>query len=412
MMVPQQTRLPARRSRSSAMVALVALLALAACTEDTPSPRADQPADAAADSDQQQNQTQPQPVRFTDNVQARNVSVDSRVTVTAENGTIDDVALSYGRGAGRTVSGTLDKAATTWTADELLEPGEAYRLRMSGASSDGRNDTELVRFRTENLTLDEQTYPSLAPLDGATVGVGMPVILTFDIPVTDRAAVQRQLEVTSTPRVRGTWHWYSDTEVHFRPRSYWPAGTEVNVEVKLNGVNVGGGIYGQESRDIDFTVGKSVISKIDLDAHTMRVFIDGELARTIPVTGGKPGFDTRSGVKVIMEKFESKRMDAATTGIDPGNPEYYNLSNVQYAMRETYSGEFIHAAPWSVGSQGSANVSHGCIGMSTENAAWLFAQSSVGDVVKVTGSSRQLEEGNGWTDWNVSWSEYRQGSAL
>jgi lipoprotein-anchoring transpeptidase ErfK/SrfK len=310
------------------------------------------------------------------------------------------------------VSGTLDKAATTWTADELLEPGEAYRLRMSGAGSDGKSKTELVRFRTTDLTLDEQTYPSLAPLDGATVGVGMPVILTFDIPVTDRAAVQRQLAVTSQPSVRGTWHWYSDTEVHFRPRSYWPAGAKVNVEAELNGVNVGGGIYGQESRDIDFTVGKSVISKIDLDSHTMRVFIDGELARTIPITGGKPGFDTRSGVKVIMEKFESKRMDAATTGISPGNPEYYNLSNVQYAMRETYSGEFIHAAPWSVGSQGSANVSHGCIGMSTENAAWLFGQSSVGDVVKVTGSSRQLEEGNGWTDWNVSWSEYREGSAL
>jgi lipoprotein-anchoring transpeptidase ErfK/SrfK len=144
----------------------------------------------------------------------------------------------------------------------------------------------------------------------------------------------------------------------------------------------------------------------------MKVFIDGELARTIPITGGKPGFTTRSGVKVIMEKFESKRMDAATTGIDPDDPEYYNLSNVQYAMRETYSGEFIHAAPWSVGAQGSANVSHGCVGMSTENAAWLFEQSTVGDVVIVTGSDRELEEGNGWTDWNVSWAEYREGSAL
>jgi lipoprotein-anchoring transpeptidase ErfK/SrfK len=409
MMVPQHTRLRARRSRSSA-AALVALLALAACTDDAPSPRADQPADEVTTDDEQQ--TQAQPVRFADNVPAGDVSVDSRVTVTAAHGTIDAVELSYGRGPDKSVSGTLDKAATTWTADELLEPGEAYRLRMSGAGSDGKGKTELVRFRTTDLTLDEQTYPSLAPLDGATVGVGMPVILTFDIPVTDRAAVQRQLAVTSQPSVRGTWHWYSDTEVHFRPRSYWPAGAKVNVEAELNGVNVGGGIYGQESRDIDFTVGKSVISKIDLDSHTMRVFIDGELARTIPITGGKPGFDTRSGVKVIMEKFESKRMDAATTGISPGNPEYYNLSNVQYAMRETYSGEFIHAAPWSVGSQGSANVSHGCIGMSTENAAWLFGQSSVGDVVKVTGSSRQLEEGNGWTDWNVSWSEYREGSAL
>lgn len=391
--------------------AVAALLLVTACTADTPSAPSDEPAvsDNAAGSSSGPDTPS---LQFHDNVQRRGVSVDSRVTVRASGGTIEDVTLAYGKGRDKTVRGTLTGNSTRWTADGLLEPGETYRLVSSGSDSDGNTVTDRVTFGTEELTLDQQTYPSVAPLDGGTVGVGMPVIVTFDIPVTDRAEVERHLQVSATPQVKGTWHWYSDTEVHYRPRTYWPAGAEVNLKADLNGVNVGGGIYGQESRNVDFTVGSSVISKIDLRDHTMRVFIDGELARTIPITGGKPGFDTRSGVKVIMEKFESKRMDAATTGINPGNPEYYNLSNVEYAMRETYSGEFIHAAPWSVGSQGYANVSHGCVGMSTENAAWLFERSSVGDVVEVTGSSRQLEEGNGWTDWNVSWSEYREGSAL
>jgi lipoprotein-anchoring transpeptidase ErfK/SrfK len=410
MKVSPPTRRHVHRT-SLASAAVVALVSVTGCTASSPAPhesgRESTAAPGAASDEPRQAAT---PVTFEHNVDTRVVSVDTRVTVEATGGTIEDVQLT--RGAEQAVAGTLDDDATTWTAGQLLEPGKTYRLVTTGVSDSGRPQRRSERFRTEDLTLDQQTYPSVAPLDGATVGVGMPVIVTFDIPVEDRAAAERHLDVTSTPRVKGTWHWLSDTEVHFRPRRYWPAGAEVHLEADLNSVDVGGGIYGQESRSVDFTVGRSVVSRVDLDSHTMKVFIDGTLARTIPVTGGKPGFVTRSGVKVIMEKFESKRMDAATTGIDPGHPEYYNLSNVQYAMRETYSGEFIHAAPWSVGSQGSANVSHGCIGMSPEDAAWLFSRSSVGDIVVVTGTDRELEDGNGWTDWNVSWSEYKQGSAL
>jgi lipoprotein-anchoring transpeptidase ErfK/SrfK len=411
MKVSPSTRLHARRDALS-VAAVAAVMVVSACTGDASTPDGDEPANGDDRSGGDSSGQTTSPVSFEVNVDRRDVTVDSRVTVTATDGTIEQVQLSHGNGPAKSVDGTLSEDATTWTADGLLEPGETYRLVTTGSGTDGAPASDRVQFRTEDLTLDQQTYPSVAPLDGETVGVGMPVILTFDIPVTDRASAERQFSVTSTPQVKGAWHWYSDSEVHFRPRTYWPAGAEVDIDADLNGVNVGGGIYGQESRDVGFTVGRSVVSRIDLATHTMKVFIDGELARTIPITGGKPGFTTRSGVKVIMEKFESKRMDAATTGIDPDDPEYYNLSNVQYAMRETYSGEFIHAAPWSVDSQGSANVSHGCIGMSTKNAAWLFEQSTVGDVVIVTGSDRELEEGNGWTDWNVSWAEYREGSAL
>jgi lipoprotein-anchoring transpeptidase ErfK/SrfK len=131
----------------------------------------------------------------------------------------------------------------------------------------------------------------------------------------------------------------------------------------------------------------------------------------MPISAGKPGFITRSGTKVIIEKVRDKVMDAATLGISKSDPEYYRL-DVEYAMRVTYSGEFLHAAPWSEGSQGVANVSHGCVGMATSNAAWLFDITKRGDVVEVTGSDRQMTLYNGYGDWNASFEEYAEGSAL
>ena len=200
--------------------------------------------------------------------------------------------------------------------------------------------------------------------------------------------------------MEGAWNWVSDTKVQYRTKEYWPARTEVSVTADLAGVQAGADVWGDQDKQVDFQIGKSVVSVVDVTAHQMTVTIDGEVARTIPVTTGKDGFLTRGGTRVISEKLEDIRMDAASTGITPGDPEYYNL-DVRYALRMTNSGEFIHAAPWSVASQGVANVSHGCVGMSTANARWLFQQSHVGDVVTIVHSTRKLEPGNGLTQWNV-----------
>ncbi len=337
------------------------------------------------------------------------VSVDTLVRVSAKNGSLKRVKLTAGKDR---VPGEISKNGATWTAGNRLEPGTAYHLLGVGTDADGLKRKIKRDFKTVPLTLDQQTYPSIAPVQDETVGVGMPVIVQFDVPVTDRAAIEKHLSVNSKPAQRGTWHWISDNEVRWRPKTYWKPGTDVTVNADINGVNAGNGIYGQMDRTSSFHVGDAVIMKIDVPGHQMRVFDNGKLLRTIPVTGGKPGFTTRSGIKVIIEKFRSKRMDAATTGIDPNDPEYYNLSNVEYAQRVTYSGEFLHAAPWSVGSQGYANVSHGCVGMSTDNAGWLFSLTKRGDVVEVTGTDRPMEATNGYGDWNVPWQDYRAGSAL
>lgn len=341
---------------------------------------------------------------------ASGVPVSKVVTVEVADGTLDSVKVSSPAGA---VVGEMSQDGASWSSASGLEPGTTYTVRSVATGADGETVRSSSRFSTQDLTLDQQVYPSVSPLQGEEVGVGMPVIVNFDLPVTDRASFERHMSVRSSPRQAGSWYWLSDNVAHWRPKTYWKPGTEVSVDIDINGVQAGNGLFGQESRNIDFTVGDANIYKVDMVRHEMKVFSNGELLRTLPVTTGEqPKFTTRTGVKVIMEKFEAKTMNSETVGIPNDSADGYNIDNVQWAMRVTNSGEFIHAAPWSVASQGNANVSHGCTGLSTEDAGWLYAMSKRGDVVEYTGSDRPMEPGNGWTDWNVSWPEYQTGSAL
>jgi lipoprotein-anchoring transpeptidase ErfK/SrfK len=397
--------------RGSALLLATALLA-AGCSTVTGN-SADREAPQAGPAKGEPVAEETPEVAVSDNVTKRNVEVDTKVEVGAENGTLKQVRVLGGpKGERGPVSGELNGDSTRWRADELLEPGGTYKIKTVAVDDEGRVLRQTRKFHTDDLTLDEQTYPSIAPLEGETVGVGMPIIITFDIPVTDRAAIERHLSVDAEPAVQGTWHWYGDQEVHFRPRHFYKAGSEVTVNANIDSIDAGNGVYGQMDRSVTFDIGKKVVSRINVDKHRMNVFINGHHARTIPISAGKKGYATRSGTKIIMEKYRVKRMDAATTGISRNDPEYYNIPDVRWAMRVTYSGEFIHGAPWSVADQGEANVSHGCVGMSLEDAKWLFDRSSRGDVVFVTGTKRQIEPGNGYTDWDVSYQEYKQGSAL
>jgi len=311
---------------------------------------------------------------------------------------------------GDKVTGSFNTDKTQWTSQALLKPGTKYTLSGSAEGTDGATVPISSNFKT--LKASRNLKASVVPLNGETVGVALPIQIFWNYPVKDRAAVEKQLSVKTSVPVVGSWHWVNNKQVNYRPRDYWPAGTKVTVNIDTQGVNAGNSTWGSSSRKISFTIGKSVVSRVDVKRHTMTVTINGKLARTIPITAGKDGFTTRSGVKVIMEKFTTKRMDAATVGIKPGDPEYYNISDVKWAQRVTSSGEFIHGAPWSAGSQGSANVSHGCVGMSLADAQWFFNQTLRGDPVTVTGTTRKMEPGNGWTDWNTTWAAYKAGSAL
>ncbi|MDR7253764.1 lipoprotein-anchoring transpeptidase ErfK/SrfK [Nocardioides sp. BE266] len=400
--LPVSTRRPHRRTALAA--ALLAVTALAGCSSaggSSSSP--DGPgADAASES------AKPDPVRLTTSFQdAKAVPIDAPVTVGATGGTLGTVTVTstLGELAGKVQDGS-------WTSGAALEPGTDYTITASAERSDGSSVERTRSFHTVDLTLDQQTYAAIAPLDGETVGVGMPVIVTFDVPVTDKALFEKHMHVTSTPQQKGSWYWMSDQEAHFRPASYWKAGTDVSVDLEINSLPAGNGIYGQEDRQVSFHVGDAHVYKVNAQTHQMQVFSNGTLLRTIPITTGKPGFTTRSGTKVIIEKFATKRMNSETVGINRNSPEAYDIDDVRWAMRVTYSGEFLHAAPWSVGSQGHANVSHGCTGMSTADAGWLYAMSRRGDVVQYTGTDRPMTLQNGYGDWNLSFADWKQGSAL
>jgi lipoprotein-anchoring transpeptidase ErfK/SrfK len=394
-----------RAARALVAAASLALLApaLAACDSggsvaDTVTPGDEETTPAVA------------PLKVRTNVARTDVRIDREVRLTASGGTLRAVKVTSSAGP---LPGELSDNQKTWVSSGRLEPGVAYRIHSTGVRSDGKKVVKNQQFRTVDLTLDEQTYPSVAPLQGETVGVGMPVIVTFDIPVTDKASIEKHMSVSATPRQPGAWHWMSDQEVHWRPRHYWRAGTDVDVDVDINSIPAGGGIYGQESRHVEFDIGDAHVYKVNMDTHQMRVLSNGSLLRTIPITTGEePKFTTRSGVKVILEKFRTKRMNSETIGIDRNSPDGYDIDDVEYAMRVTYSGEFVHAAPWSVADQGSANVSHGCTGMSTANAGWLYNMTRRGDVVEYTGTDKPMELTNGYGDWNLDFADWSSGSAL
>jgi lipoprotein-anchoring transpeptidase ErfK/SrfK len=403
----------ARRLGTMASLAVLSL-AIAGCNANDSSASQHSRHPAAADPGVASTAPQrPSTARLNANVKAgsTDVTVDTPVTVRVADGTLDDVVFKVHSHSAE-LPGAFNADHTRWRAKNLLEPGTTYVVTGRAEDPDGRVTTRRIAFRTESLTLPEQTYARIAPLPKEVVGVGMPVIVQFDVPVKNRSRFERHMHVKATPATAGSWSWLSDTEVHWRPKTYWKPGTTVHVDLDINGLGAGNGIYGQMDRSADFRVGQSVVMRANLRTDRMKVLLNGKLARTIPITGGKPGLETRSGTKLIVEKFLSKRMDAATVGVSPSSPDYYNIPNVQYAQRVTFSGEFLHAAPWSVYAQGNENVSHGCVGMSTANARWLFHLTHRGDPVEVTGTERGLEPGNGWTDWNESFAAFKKGSAL
>jgi lipoprotein-anchoring transpeptidase ErfK/SrfK len=391
---------------------------LAACAGEPSDPAgstSQQPSAAASTQPVPTPTPTPDPVAMKPNVKngATNIQVNTVVSVKASSGTLTKVKLSYtntdrrGRRQQGTVGGSVSKDHTTWTAHDRLEPATAYKLISTGKNTVNQSKTTTTTFRTHNLTLNQQTYPQLYPLKGSQVGVGMPVVLTFDVPVKNKREFEKNLHVTSSPAQAGTWHWYSSKEVRYRPKSYWKPGTKVKVNADINSVYAGAGIYGQNSTSTHFTVGRSQITKINLNSDVAKVYRNGKLVRRIYVSGGKPGWQTRSGIKLIMDKRYVTRM----TNQMIGAREEYDL-RVKYAMRITSSGEFLHAAPWNAGYFGRRNASHGCVGMSTANAAWLFNRTLIGDPVVTTGTSRYMEYGNGYGDWNMSYAKYKKGSAL
>lgn len=324
------------------------------------------------------------------------------VTLSLENGTISNVTVTGPRGA---VEGTFEKDA--WTPSKALELNTEYRL--TATASDGT--AKEASFKTVSPGSAETTF-KLPYLDD-NMGVGMPAYVKFSraIPKEYRASIEEHAKVTVTPAQEGAWGWISDTELLYRPKEYWKPGTKISLDLRWLGVQATENTWLKKDVPGTFSIRDvSRVIKVDIANYTTTIVDNGETVKTLPSTTGKEDFVTRSGTKLILEKYDSLKMDSETIAIPSGSSEAYNM-DVQYAMRVTWTGEFIHAAPWSVSSQGKANVSHGCVGLSTDNAGWLYEGTSIGDVVEFTGSERKMEPSEGLGVWLYSWDEWKALSA-
>ena len=329
------------------------------------------------------------------------------MAVTASGGRLTDVRVVSDSGAA--MAGRLSADGTRWTSLGPLSFSTTYSV--SGTASGVGRATRQLRSRFTTATAAALAYPSVVPLQDETVGVGLPVIIYWSHAVTDHKAAERLLAVTSDKPVTGSWHWLSSTEVHYRPKVFWPAYTHVTVHIGVGGADLGAGVYGEKSRIISFTVGSSVISRVNNATKSMTVFRDGKPLRTMPVSLGKASTPTSAGTMVVITKYDQKYFDSASFGVPRDSTDGY-YTKVYWDTKFTYGGEYVHAAPWSVAQQGSRNVSHGCVNVSTANAEWFYHLSKRGDVVQVLGTERAVRPGDGFTDWNVPWSQWVAGSAL
>jgi lipoprotein-anchoring transpeptidase ErfK/SrfK len=335
------------------------------------------------------------------------VAPGSPVVVRASGGTLTSVTVKGA--AGKQVKGALDGGKTTWTSSDKLAFGATYQVSATAANAGGKTTTAASKFST--VKAKATIFPAVSPLRDSVVGVGLPIRVYFEAPVTDHQAAIDHMKVTTSVPIDGAWHWFSDREVHYRPQKYWPAHTTIALDTTLFGVDLGAGTWGglNANRHIQFSTGDAHVSVADARTHQMKVYSNGKLLRSLPASLGKevPGRYTHSGPHVVVDKNRVKTMDSRTFGLALDAGGY--TAKVDWATRISNNGEFAHSAPWSVAQQGHTNVSHGCINLSPSNAQWFFNLSRIGDVVEVVGTPVKLGPKDGDIfDWTVPWSQWVQ----
>lgn len=244
------------------------------------------------------------------------------------------------------------------------------------------------------------TTSGAALQNGGTYGIGAVVVARFDAPVADRAGAEQQLAVSTSPPVSGAWHWVDDRTAHWRPPQYYAPGTVVTV--------------GQDA-PVTFTIGASHVSIADDATKQVSVYDGGALVRTMPTSMGRGGtekvgnttisFWTQPGVYTVMDKSNPVVMDSSTFGL-PINSHLGYKESINYAVRISTDGVYLHELDATVPEQGHTDTSHGCLNLNRENATWFYNFSVPGDVVEVRnsgGKPLQLWQ-NG--DWSVPWDQW------
>ncbi|MGY1497982.1 L,D-transpeptidase [Streptomyces sp. QTS52] len=412
-----------RRGLMAASALLGGVLVLSACSggdsdsaskgdsgTDTSQAKADE---AAAE------KTSEAQIKITPGDGSNNASINNAAQVAVTKGALTSVAMTTADGTA--VAGEISADKTSWKPSGQLERATTYKVAATAKDADGRAAHENASFTTVAAANSFVGY--FTPEDGSTVGVGMPVSINFDKAITEKADVQKAVTVSSTSGQEVVCHWFNDTRMDCRPDDYWQENSTVTLKLALDGVEGAKGVFGVQQKTVTFKIGRNQVSIVDAKTKTMKVMHNGTVVKTIPISAGSPANKTYEGKMVMSEKFKETRMNGATVGFtdDDGKGEY-DIKDVPHAIRLTTSGTFVHGNYWSSdGTFGSANVSHGCVGLNDtkgandKNAAgyWFYEHSIIGDVVDVRNTGdKTVDPANGLNGWNLNWADWKAGSAV
>ncbi|WP_370874735.1 L,D-transpeptidase [Paenarthrobacter nicotinovorans] len=327
--------------------------------------------------------------------------------IKAVNGKVKDVVLTPA-GGGAPVVGKISPDGSTWTTQEVLKFKTQYNYSFTVVDTAGKETKKTQTFTTVSAAYEADA--SIYPRNGTTAGSGQPIEINFSEPVVDKVAMEKRVAITVSSGQPVAWHWYSDKKVRIRPEAFWASGTTVTVDMKLLGVDFGNNMIGNGDVVSTFTTGPQRIAVVDDTTKTMNVYSDGQLLHTAPVSLGGEDWLSPTGYAVILEQERKSNFNAGSIGLKPGDKGYYAPMVVDYANRLTWSGVYVHQALESAwGAIGRVNVSHGCVGLLPDDAAWVFNNMKTGDVVQILNTGAPaVEPLEGFGDWNIPWASYAQ----
>ncbi len=407
-----------RRALMASSALLGGVLVLSACSGGGDAAGKDGDSTAKADKAAAQETSDAQ-IKITPADGSDNASINNSAAVTVTKGTLTNVTMTTSDG--KAVTGEISADKTSWKPSVQLERATTYKVAATATDAKGRAAHENASFTT--VAPAHSFIGSFTPDNNTTVGVGMPVSINFDKAITNKAAVQKGITVTSSSGQEVVGHWFGANRLDFRPEQYWKEGSTVTLKLALDGVQGAPGVYGVQQKTVTFHIGRNQVSYVDAKTKQMKVTQDGRTVKTIPISAGSPDHTTYEGQMVISEKFEQTRMNGATVGFtDSDGKGEYDIKDVPHAMRLTTSGTFIHGNYWGAPSVfGNVNTSHGCVGLRDAKgagdpstpAAWFYNHSMIGDVVVVQNTGdKTVQPDNGLNGWNMSWAQWKAGSAI
>jgi hypothetical protein len=410
-----------RKGLAAASALLGGVLVLSACSggdDDASGTKGKDTSQAKADEAAAKKSSEAD-IRITPKDGSDNASINNSAAVTVSKGTLTSVTMTTADGTA--VAGQLSADKLSWKPSTQLERSTTYKVSAEAKDASGLVAHENASFTT--VSPANSFIGNFTPEAGSTVGVGMPVSINFDKAITNKAAVQKGITVSSSSGQEVVGHWFGANRLDFRPEDYWKENSTVTLKLALDGVEGAPGVTGVQQKTVTFHIGRNQVSYVDAKTKQMKVTQDGRTIKTIPISAGSPENKTYNGVMVMSEKFKETRMNGATVGFtdDDGKGEY-DIKDVPHAIRLTNSGTFIHGNYWGAKSIfGSVNTSHGCVGLSDTKGAndkgtpayWFYNGSIVGDVVVISNTGdKTVQPDNGLNGWNLSWADWKAGSAV